>query len=252
MGEVKTKKRPGLLKGILNFAFLILVVFFLRWVVFEFFMIPSGSMYPKLFVSDYIWVSKHDYGLRVPFTQKWLFGPSGATRNSIIVFRSPDDTKYYIKRLVGEPEDKLLIYKDFILSVNGTKLEHKILSSQEKADLALKMKRAESSFLAYYEIYKDERRIILTPPDLKPPYDLEPQDLKALTDSYEVPKGYLLFMGDNRSQSYDGRFFGYLPYENLIGRARRIVLSCEQKKAVNSGCDLRNLRFDRLGRTLAY
>lgn len=250
------KKRPGALKGALSFVNLIVIILAVRWIVFEIFLIPSGSMYPKLFVNDFIVVSKVDFGLRIPFTQTWAYGPKLPKRTAITVFKDPDDTKYLIKRLVGLPEDKLETIGDFIVSLNGEKVTHLKIEGKAKEDLALSMGRKVTSFDAYVEVFpgikNEDSHTILTSPGELPPYEMADDEFSQSIESFEVPYGYLLFMGDHRNNSYDGRRFGYVEAERLVGRARFIALSCEENIIMGSGCNITTLRPDRLGNGIAY
>lgn len=256
VGDKGKKKRPGLFKGALSFVNLIILILVVRWIVFEVFLIPSGSMYPKLFVNDYIVVSKIDFGIRVPFTQTWAYGPKLPSRRAVVVFKDPDDSKYLIKRLVGLPEDKLEIIDDFIVTVNGKKVKHKEITGAEKTKLAASMGRGEKTFSAFKEIFpgvsEEEAHVVLTYADVVVPADLSDEDHLGTVESFEVPYGYILFMGDNRNNSYDGRRFGYIPAERLVGRARFIAISCETNIVMGSGCNITSLRPDRLGNGLAY
>ena len=241
----RSKKRPGLLKGILSFVYLALIVLSVRWLVFEVFVIPSGSMYPKLYVNDYLIVSKFDFGLRIPFTKVWALGPYPSKRNSIVVFLSRDESKYYIKRLVGLPGDELIIAGDFIIEVNGEKVEHEIFSNDEKRTLSKKMGFPMETFEAFKEKGKDFERVILVDAGEKAPSEWNKEKLELMSESFSPPPGYILFMGDNRHQSHDGRMFGYMEQEKLIGLSRFIGLSCESK-VLGAGCDPTDLRTERI------
>jgi signal peptidase I len=246
-------ERPGFLKGALSFLNLIIMILAIRWIIFEVFMIPSGSMYPKLYINDYVFVTKMDFGVRVPFIYKWVYGPVLPERRAITVFKDPDDSKYLIKRLVGLPNDKLMIFNDFILSLNGEKVTHKQLSDEEHSEMALRMKQGEDTFTGFYETFPgQEPHIILTFPGEENPDDVEPDELAENSESFEVPEDYLLFMGDNRHMSYDGRRFGYVSAERLVGRARFIILSCDQKLVMGAGCSPLSLRLNRLGNGLNF
>ncbi len=252
----KKKKRPGFLKGLLNFISLIVMILLIRWAIFEIFLIPSGSMYPKLFVNDYIVVSKIDFGLRIPFTQSWVYGPKLPLRRALIVFKDPDDSKYLVKRLVGLSEDKLKVVKDFIVSVNDKRVSHKKIIGEEKLELAKIMGRKEGEFTAFREIFpgieEKNSHIILTHPNADSPAVLLEEDFLKNIETFKVPHGHVLFMGDNRNNSYDGRRFGYVDKERFVGRARFIALSCEKKIIMNSGCNILSLRINRLGNDIAF
>lgn len=248
------QERPGFFKGLLSFVNLIVMILAIRWIVFEIFMIPSGSMYPKLYVNDYVFVTKMDFGLRVPFRYDWLYGPILPDRRVITVFKDPDDTKYLIKRLVGLPKDKLVVYNDFILSLNGKKVTHRELSESEHKNLAEQMKQSEDSFVGFYEKFPDadKEHIILTFPGEVHPDEVDVEELRLGSESFEVPEDYLFFMGDNRHMSFDGRRFGYVSADRLVGRARFIILSCDQKLLMNAGCSPLSLRLNRLGNGLNF
>lgn len=248
------KERPGFLQGALGFINILIIVLAIRWIVFEIFMIPSGSMYPKLYVNDYVFVTKMDYGLRLPFTYNWIYGPLLPERESIMVFKDPDDTKYLIKRLVGVPGDELVVYNDFIVSLNGEPVVHTELTEEETKDLAEKMGKDEDSFVAFTEKFpgSEHEHIILTSPGEINPDEVDRADVLELSETFEVPEDYLLFMGDNRHMSFDGRRFGYVSAERLVGRARFVMLSCDTKLLLNVGCSPFSLRLNRLGNGLAF
>lgn len=239
------KKRPGLLKGFISLLNLIFIVLSVRWLLFEVFVIPSGSMYPKLYVNDYLIVTKFDFGLRVPFTKSWALGPYLPERNSIVVFLSKEEDKYFIKRLVGLPEDELVIAGDFILELNGEALEHVPFSKEEEVELAEKTGFSPEAFDAYYEKGSGFQRVILTDDGASPPYEWKEEKRQRLSESFSPPPGYILFMGDNRHLSHDGRYFGYMPKESLIGLSRFVALSCESR-VPGAGCDPSQLRMNRL------
>lgn len=246
-------ERPGFLKGALSFLNLIIMILAIRWIVFEVFMIPSGSMYPKLYINDYVFVTKMDFGVRVPFLYQWVYGPVLPERRAITVFKDPDDSKYLIKRLVGLPKDEIVVYNDFILSLNGEKVVHKQLSAQEHKEMAALMKQDEDSFTGFYETFPgQEPHIILTFPGEDNPDDVDAEDIAENSETFEVPEDYLLFMGDNRHMSFDGRRFGYVEAKRLVGRARFIILSCEKKLVMGAGCSPLSLRLGRLGNGLSF
>jgi len=241
----KDKKRPGVFRGLLNILFLLVLVFSVRWLVFEVFVIPSGSMYPTLYVNDYVVVSKFDFGLRVPFTQKWVLGPYLPDRNTISVFLSRDEGKYYIKRLVGLPGDTLTVAGDFIVEINGEAVRHEKLSALEKEKLSKSMDFSLKSFEAYKEIGKDFERTILVGYGQPKPSEWSKEKLEDLTETYSPPPGYLFFMGDNRHMSQDGRFFGHIEVERLVGPSRIIAISCESK-IMGVGCNPLKYRSGRI------
>jgi signal peptidase I len=202
-------------------------------------------MYPKLYVNDYLIVSKFDFGLRLPFTKTWILGPYVPKQNSIVVFLSRDESKYYIKRLVGRPGDRLVIAGDFILELNGEKLTHEKLSDAEKDLMSEKTGFPLESFEAFREKGDGFERVIFVDGGETAPSEWSSDKLELLSEEYSPPPGYILFMGDNRHRSHDGRMFGYMEKEKIVGLSRFVGLSCESK-ILGAGCDPTKLRTDRL------
>ena len=205
----KLKEYLSLAKS-LFFAFLIAMTF--RTFLYEPFHIPSGSMKPTLEIGDYIFVSKYSYGYS-KFSFPLALAPikgrfaqqSEPKRGDVIVFRLPADTSTnYIKRLVGLPGDKIQVLDGF-LHINGKMVSKK-----------------------YYGVYRDRNgtsinRYTETLPEGSTYPVLDQSTTPAdNTDVYTVPEDQYFFMGDNRDNSTDSRFLhevGFIPKENLVGRA---------------------------------
>jgi signal peptidase I len=235
MSNVPSKK-TSLLKSLVMMAFSVTLVLAFRWLIWEPFVIPSGSMIPTLLINDHIVVSKFTYGVRWPFSQSWLFGPTVPARGDVVVFRSSEnDGIYMIKRVMGLPGDKIQFDEQGQVLINGEKLktEDRTLDEQfSKIDL-----RAEGSQLM-------SRRETLGS------YDywtlLDPNTFRYTMAEHLVPEGKLFLMGDNRDHSRDSRFWGDLPIENLRGRAQFVWLSCEKTLSkVQFICDPRSIRWHR-------
>ncbi|NJM10246.1 MAG: signal peptidase I [Bdellovibrionaceae bacterium] len=106
--ETAPKKKAKFGEGLGSFLLAVTAILAFRWMLFEPYVIPSGSMIPTLLIHDHILVSKFSYGVRIPFTKKWLFKSSDPKRGDIVVFRSVEDNGYFmIKRVVGLPGDKI-------------------------------------------------------------------------------------------------------------------------------------------------
>jgi signal peptidase I len=108
-----------------SLALAVLVALFIRWGFFEAYVIPSGSMLPSLLIHDHIFVNKFVYGIRIPFSEKWMVKFSEPKKGEIIVFKYPKDMgTFFIKRVVGEPGDKIF-FENGILYINDVAQEKK-------------------------------------------------------------------------------------------------------------------------------
>jgi signal peptidase I len=187
-------------------AILIAVVLalFIRAFIVQAFKIPSGSMKPTLQIGDHILVSKFIYGIKIPFTDKTLISGKKPKRGDIIVFEFPEDPKKdFIKRVIGVPGDVIEIRNKKIWINNEL-------------------------FTANYGSYSDSR---IFPASVRPRDNLGP---------VKVPPHSLFVMGDNRDQSYDSRFWGFVDFSKVKGKAFIIYWSWDKE---NFG-----VRWDRLGR----
>lgn len=195
----------------------------IRSFFFEPFHIPSGSMKPNLLIGDYVIVTKYSYGYSrysFPFGFNFFDGRVFAKdkqpqRGDIVVFRYPNDPSInYIKRLIGLPGDKIQM-RDGVLHINGEKVEK--ISDGVFADETGGLPQIIDQFS---EFMPDGKKI--TTLDMLD----APQDNTGI---YKVPQGHYFMMGDNRDNSQDSRFLsqvGFVPEENLIGKARFIFFSC--------------------------
>lgn len=191
---------------------------FVRSFFYEPFHIPSSSMKPGLLIGDYIFVSKASYGYSkysFPFSLNLFEGRIGSKdrpqRGDVVVFRLPSDPSInYIKRVIGLPGDKIQMINGE-LHINGQAIAKNY--QQDFVDDNLE------KIPEYEEILPEGRKIAVLDQ-----YD-SPQDN---TDVYTVPQGYYFMMGDNRDNSEDSRFLskvGYVPEENLVGKAKIIFFS---------------------------
>lgn len=187
-----------------SFFPVILVVFLIRSFVVEPFKIPSGSMMPTLLAGDFILVNKFAYGLRVPILNNTFVEIDDPQRGDVIVFHYPPDPSIdYIKRVVGVPGDKIA-YRDKQLYVNGKKLNVEFVDDYQYVGSGLNM--------VYAKRYKEEL-------DGKT-HDLLIEDDTIVIDAeVEVPQGHYFVMGDNRDNSRDSRVWGFVPENNLVGKA---------------------------------
>lgn len=182
------------------------IAFFIRTFIIQAFKIPSGSMKPTLQIGDHILVTKFSYGIKIPLLRKTLFSVSDPKRGDIVVFIYPEDrSKDFVKRVVG---------------VSGDTLE-------------IKNKKIYLNGLPYSDghgVYMDDMII---------PGAAQPRDNFG---PVTVPTGSLFVMGDNRDQSYDSRFWGFVDKRDVLGKALIIYWSWNKEDI--------NVRWDRLGRLL--
>lgn len=191
------------------FPVLLLVLVF-RSFLFEPFKIPSGSMIPTLWIGDFIVVNKYAYGLRLPVLNTRIVEVGDPERGDILVFRFPDDERVnYIKRVVGLPGDTVT-YRNKILYINGDPVEQERVG--EWRGVGLNRNPPGSRPVERLEHLGPEPHHIVTYPG-RP---------NSRVESVTVPEGHYFVMGDNRDQSLDSRAWGFVPEDNLVGKAVRI------------------------------
>ena len=198
----------------------ILVVFLLRSFLFEPFKIPSGSMVPTLMVGDLILVNKYHYGVRLPVLNTKVIPNNEPQRGDVVVFRYPVDTRLdYIKRVVGLPGDEI-VYANQRLSVNGQPVPLAPLGDFYDDDsLRYAPQFSEKLGEVEHRILVDPRRQAYYGPDPKAFPKAENCRYTSEGVNCKVPPGHYFVMGDNRDNSQDSRFWGFVPDENLKGKA---------------------------------
>ncbi|MCH8916734.1 MAG: signal peptidase I [Proteobacteria bacterium] len=219
-------KPGGWLESIKTVVYAVLIAVVVRTFAYEPFNIPSGSMMPTLLVGDYLFVSKLSYGYSrhsLPFSLPLISGRLFASmpeRGDVAVFKLPTDNKTdYIKRIIGLPGDRIQV-RGGILHINGTPVKRRRISDWVQRDPwgnAVAMAR-------YMETLPNGREHLI----------IEKSDSDQLdnTPVYVVPKGHYFAMGDNRDGSLDSRVLnhvGYIPAENLVGRAEILFFSTNGK-----------------------
>lgn len=234
----KRKESAGEILRTVVYALLIALAF--RTILFQPFSIPSGSMKSTLLIGDYLFVSKYSYGysrFSLPYGYLLpegilgdrLFG-SEPERGDVIVFKKPsDDETDYIKRLIGLPGDKIQI-RNAVPFVNGEPVSlTEIAPFEEPRD----RRRSQLCVAPYSDAEScGKRRFIETLPGGGASYTVLDADGVGRHDNtpvFTVPEGEYFFLGDNRDNSQDSRFrdLGFVPRENLIGRAEMVLLSSE-------------------------
>ncbi len=198
-----------------SFFPIFVIVFFLRSFLFEPFIIPSASLEPSLLTGDFILVSKFIYGIRLPIIHKKIIPLSEPKRGDVVVFHWPANPKFdYIKRVIAVPGDKIS-YIDKKLIINGIAcqyhLEQETTRQQANGTVIAVDRLTEALSGVNHQIYQRHQQ---------PGYDLH---------DIEVPAGYYFMMGDNRDDSSDSRIWGFMPEENIVGKAVLIWMSWDSK-----------------------
>ena len=234
--QVKKKSDEGIWETIKVIIQALLIAFVIRLFLFQPFNIPSGSMIPTLRVGDYLFVNKLSYGYG-PYSLRFTAGAFGyelftvpplpikgrlfefgkPARGDVVVFKLPQDTKTdYIKRIIGLPGDRIQV-RDSILYING-----KPVKRERIGDYVEPRGQGGGLPVAQFRETLPNGVSYIT-------HDLGYRPQADDTPEYHVPPGHYFMMGDNRDNSLDSRFtVGYVPYENLLGRATFIFFSHER------------------------
>ena len=188
--------------------FLFLMVFF-RAAIADWNTVPTPSMHPTIIEGDRIWIDKLAYDIKVPFTSYSLAKTDDPQRADVVVFKSPADGTRLVKRLIGLPGDTIAM-RDNVLIVNNIPAQYALSNTDQPIN------GSEDSMILKESITKRDYSVKWL---RNRPHYL--QSFGPIT----VPAGHYFFMGDNRNNSGDSRFFGSVPRKLLIGRADKIVMS---------------------------
>ena len=232
--EERLLARPWWMEYTAGFFPVILLVFLLRSFLFEPFRIPSGSMIPTLQIGDLILVNKYEYGLRLPIVNRTVVEIGRPKRGDVIVFRYPHDTTQdYIKRIVGLPGDRIE-YRNHALKINGATVALSALDRYYEAGRAQTFQQFEE------KLGSVEHRVIWADGDGAQAYAAVPQtnpDACVYSDggvACTVPEGSYFVMGDNRDNSEDSRFWGFVPDRNIVGHAFFIWMNFGNVRRIGS------------------
>jgi signal peptidase I len=199
---------------------IILIVLLLRSFLAEPFRIPSTSMMPTLLVGDFILVNKFTYGLRLPVVNTRIVELGAPERGDVVVFRypgvGPDDDQAgvdYIKRVVGLPGDRIT-FRNRTLYVNDEAVAKRPVGVYVGRGMGREMTGAT---LLEVDLAGRSHQIL----------EMGPFGDPRAENSWVVPDGHYFTMGDNRERSLDSRYWGFVPEDNLVGKAFVIWLNCE-------------------------
>ncbi|WP_455216938.1 signal peptidase I [Kaarinaea lacus] len=210
--QVKEKilKEPVFVEYSRSLFPVILAVLVLRSFLVEPFRIPSGSMMPTLLAGDFILVNKFSYGIRLPVVDTKIIPIGEPERGDVLVFRYPKDPSTdYIKRVIGVPGDRIAYYNKQLF-INGEPAVQTGLGRYEGVGTGVSMSgaqvRSEQLSGVTHNILIDEGK-------------------GTVEGEFSVPEGQYFVMGDNRDNSNDSRYWGFVPEENLVGKAFMIWMN---------------------------
>ncbi|MEO6276807.1 signal peptidase I [Roseateles sp.] len=220
----------------------ILIVFLLRSFLFEPFKIPSGSMVPTLLVGDLILVNKFHYGIRLPVLNKKIIANNDVKRGDVMVFRYPEDPSTdFIKRVVGIPGDEVS-YVNQKLYVNG-QLQPTQPVDNFYDDSGMRREYRPRFTEKFgdkpHQILVDQTALHSFRPDRADgPFPFQ-ENCRYTVESVtcKVPAGHYYMMGDNRDNSRDSRFWGFVPDENIVGRAFMVWMNFGNLKRIGTFFD---------------
>lgn len=209
------KKMPIWVEHARSFFPVLFIVFCIRSFAYEGFRIPSGSLKPTLLVGDFILVNKYAYGFRLPVIHTKIASMSKPQRGDIVVFREvPTESRNLIKRVIGIPGDHV-VYKDKTLFINGVEASQQFenySTDQDDGSESWQVEVKQENLLGI------KHGIYLIPSKGDDDFDVI------------VPEGHYFMMGDNRDDSGDSRYWGFLQDKNIIGKATHVVVSFDDWK----------------------
>ena len=208
----KEAQEPTLVEYSKSFFPVLLVVLVLRSFLVEPFQIPSTSMVPTLEVGDFILVNKFTYGIRLPVIRNKVIDINDPKRGDVMVFFPPHEKRYFIKRVIGLPGDRI-DYVNNQLFINEKRVSEKLLARLPANRPLIELY---DETLGEVE-HKTRKMIAFSNQSFNERY----------TKGFIVPEGHYFMMGDNRNNSSDSRVWGPVPEENIVGKAFAIWMHWE-------------------------
>jgi len=223
--HMSEQKKPVWREWLESLIIIALLAIVIRSFIVAPFKIPSSSMIPTLEIGDYLFVLRYPYGFKIPLTDMQLLSKEVA-RGDVAVFVYPEDkSKDYIKRIVGIPGDKI-VYRDNRLSVNG-----KLMPLQEQGNRLYYMQGGNTDVSGLFE--EDLNGI---------KHHVLRKSFSIRDGEWEVPAGHYFALGDNRNNSRDSRFWGFVPQNYMVGRAAIVWWSWDSSTS--------SVRWDRIGHVI--
>ena len=200
-------RQPVVLEYASSFLPVLAIVLVLRSFIVEPFQIPSASMVPTLEVGDFILVNKFAYGLRLPVVGTKVLDVGEPQRGDVMVFFPPDDKRYFIKRVIGLPGDRIEV-RDKQLTINGQPARQTLLAELPAGRPTYRLLKEQIGEVEH------SIRAETSKPRGRTPLGYDPDNF-----SVTVRPGHYFMMGDNRDNSSDSRFWGQVPEHNVVGKA---------------------------------
>jgi signal peptidase I len=231
--EAALLRQPTWIEYSGSFFPVIALVFFLRSFLYEPFKIPSSSMVPTLLVGDLILVNKFTYGVRLPIINKKVIEVNDPQRGDVMVFKYPKDmTQDYIKRVIGVPGDKIT-YRNKRLTVNGKAVGYTQLDDYLDDERPVYHKQLQENLTGVsHRILNDEMAPTLTLSEVREFPHKEACDYNDDGFTCVVPEGNYFMMGDNRDNSADSRYWGFVPDQNIVGKAFFVWMNLSNLKRI--------------------
>ncbi len=216
---LRKHRRNGLVEFIDSIWIVVVAALLIRFFVFESFRVPTGSMVPTIYIGDMLFVNKYIYGLRPPFTKSHFFPLKKAERGEVVVFSFPlDPSINFVKRVVGLPGDTVRLDGRKI-TVNGAEIgrkfvrEFKYIQTDGSERICDLYEETNLGGVKYPVLYSKTE-----------PFETA-RGCRLCNSEFTVPDGMMFVMGDNRDNSSDSRYWGFVPMENLKGRPSLIWFS---------------------------
>lgn len=235
-GDEADPKLPALVDNAKQFFPIFALVMVFRSFLYEPFQIPSGSMMPTLLVGDFILVEKFSYGIKDPIFRSKIIETSEPERGDVVVFKFPDDPNVdFIKRVVGLPGDRV-VYRNKQLYITKACVDQNPCPTEKVIPQIYAGKSDYISRGAYLEEYTEglgskQHSLFRNPRSIDQTARYQPRQPGTAINEWIVPENSYFVMGDNRDNSEDGRYWGFVPDENLVGKAVLIWVSFEFDRA---------------------